>query len=74
MLNIFLIAFIVILVFYKFCVVRYPPNHPPGPRIIIPIIGTSLEEVYRLIIGQDEIEKHNEYRKRYISTMYIKKD
>ena len=66
MLYIILISLIIILLFYKFCVVKYPPNHPPGPKLIVPIIATSLEEVYRLIIGQDEIEKHNEYRKRLV--------
>lgn len=64
MLYLILISFVIILLFYKFCVVKYPPNHPPGPKLIVPIIATSLEEVYRLIIGQDEIEKHKEYRKR----------
>ena len=59
-----LVAILIISLFYKFCVVKYPPNHPPGPKIIIPIISTSLEEVYRLIIGQDEIEKHEGYRKK----------
>lgn len=60
------IAVFVIWFFYQYCVVRYPPNYPPGPRIIIPFIGTSLEEVYRIVLGQDEIEKHDGYRKRYI--------
>ena len=59
-----LVAVLIILLLYKFCVVKYPPNHPPGPKIIIPIISTSLEEVYRLIIGQDEMEKHEGYRKK----------
>ena len=55
-----------ILFFYKFFIKKVPPNFPPGPKIVIPILGTSLEEAYRLFLGQDEIEKHKEYRKRYI--------
>ena len=54
-----------ILFFYKFFIKKVPPNFPPGPKIVIPILGTSLEEAYRLFLGQDEIEKHKEYRKRY---------
>ena len=57
----------VVAVFYRFCLVKVPPNFPPGPRIIIPILGITLEEAYRLFVGQDEIEKHKEYRKRYIN-------
>ena len=56
---------LLIVIVYKFFVIKVPPNFPPGPRIVIPVIGMSLIEVYKLLLGQDEIEKHKEYRKRY---------
>ena len=65
-----ILSFIAVVVFfivivYKFFITKVPPNFPPGPRIVIPVIGMSLVEVYKLFLGQDEVEKHNEYRKRY---------
>ena len=65
MIFLIIILLILIILFYKFCVVKVPPNFPPGPRIVIPVLGITLEEAYRLFVGQDEIEKHKEYRKRY---------
>ena len=64
---IFLIVGVVLLmgIVYKFFIIKVPTNFPPGPRIVIPVIGMSLVEVYKLLLGQDEIEKHKEYRKRY---------
>ena len=53
-----------ILIFYKIFVIQKPPNFPPGPRLKIPIIETTLEEAYRLFIEQDEIEKHKDYSRR----------
>ncbi len=58
------VVFMAILIYHLF-VIKVPPNFPPGPRIVIPILGTSLEEAYRIFMGEDEIEKHNAYRKRY---------
>ena len=57
--------------FYKFCVIKAPANYPPGPRIIIPVLGITLDETYRLLVGQDEIEKHKEYKKRYVDISNI---
>ena len=60
----------IILLFYKFCVTKPPPNFPPGPRFNVPIINTNVVEAYNLLIGKDEIEKHKEYRKKYVISKY----
>ena len=65
MIYLILIGLILLLLFYTLFVIKVPPNFPPGPRLKIPVIGATLEEVYRLYLDQDEIEKHEEYRKRY---------
>ena len=71
MIYLILITFTVILVLYKIFVIRIPSNFPPGPRLKIPIIETTLEEAYRLFIEQDEIEKHKEYSRRYRNYLLI---
>ena len=65
MISLILGMVFLILIVYKFFVIKVPPNFPPGPRIIIPLIGMSLVEVYKLLLGEDEIDKHKEYRRRY---------
>ena len=65
MIYLILIALILVLLFYTLFVIKIPPNFPPGPRLKIPVIGATLEEVYRLYLDQDEIEKHEVYRQRY---------
>ena len=64
MIYLIIIAFSLILLFYKIFVIKVPSNFPPGPRLKIPILGISLEEAYRLFLDQDEIEKHKDYRKK----------
>ena len=52
------------LLFYKIFFIKRPTNFPPGPLLVIPILNISMVEAYKMLIGQDEIEKHKEYRKR----------
>ena len=74
MIYFILCVVLLIALFYKFCVIKAPANYPPGPRIIIPVLGITLDETYRLLVGQDEIEKHKEYKKRYVlfSDTYVR--
>ena len=72
MISLILGVVFIILIVYKFFVIKVPPNFPPGPRIVIPVIGMSLVEVYKILLAEDEIEKHKEYRRRYAFVKVIK--
>ena len=64
MISLILGVVFIILIIYKFFVIKVPPNFPPGPRIVIPVIGMSLVEVYKILLGEDEIEKLKEENKQ----------